>query len=65
MLINLMEMVRTFVAGLAKDEEGQAMVEYGLILALVSVVAITALQLLGANVLAVFNNAANAVGGAL
>jgi pilus assembly protein Flp/PilA len=65
MLINLMEMVRTFVAGLAKDEEGQAMVEYGLILALVSVVAIAALQILGANVLAVFTNVGTAVGNAL
>jgi pilus assembly protein Flp/PilA len=65
MMINLVEMVRTFVTGLMKDEEGQAMVEYGLILALVSVVAITALQLLGTNVLGVFNSVAGSVGGAL
>jgi pilus assembly protein Flp/PilA len=65
MLINLMNLVQTFVAGLAKDEEGQAMVEYGLIVGLVSIIAIVALQLLGQNILGVFNNAAAAVGGAL
>lgn len=33
-----------------KDESGQGLVEYGLILALVSVIAIAALQLLGTKV---------------
>jgi pilus assembly protein Flp/PilA len=40
-------------------EEGQALVEYALILALVSIVAITALQLLGTNVTAKLNSVAN------
>ena len=39
-------------------EDGQAMVEYGLILALVSVVAIAALITVGSNVLGVFNTVA-------
>jgi pilus assembly protein Flp/PilA len=65
MLINLMEAIRSFVVGMAKNEEGQAMVEYGLILALVSVVAIGALQLLGTNILGVFNTVAGDVGGVL
>jgi len=43
---------RVLVAG----EEGQAMVEYGLILALISVVAIAALALIGTNVNEVFNS---------
>ena len=42
-----------------KREDGQAMVEYALILALVSVVAITALQLIGTNVLGIFTKIAN------
>jgi pilus assembly protein Flp/PilA len=42
-------------------EEGQALVEYALILALVSVVAIGALQLLGTNVTGVLNNIAGQI----
>jgi pilus assembly protein Flp/PilA len=41
---------------LVTGEEGQAMVEYGLILALISVVAIGALALIGTNVNEVFNS---------
>jgi pilus assembly protein Flp/PilA len=41
---------RTLVASLAKDEEGQALVEYALILALVSVVAVAVLQALGTGI---------------
>jgi len=40
---------------LVRGEEGQAMVEYGLILALISVVAIAALAAIGVNVTAAFN----------
>jgi pilus assembly protein Flp/PilA len=39
-----------WLASLRDREEGQALVEYALILALVSIVAIGALQALGANV---------------
>ena len=42
-------------------EEGQTMVEYGLILALVSVVAITILIALGGNVVATFTSASSAL----
>ena len=42
-----------------RAEEGQTMVEYGLILALVSIVAITILGTLGTNVIATFTSAAN------
>ena len=47
------------------SEDGQAMVEYGLILALVSVVAIVALKLVGTDVTAVFNSVAASLGAAL
>ncbi len=47
------------------DENGQGMVEYGLILALVAVAAIVALQALGPKISALFNEAADNLGGAL
>lgn len=46
---------------LAKREEGQALVEYALILALISVVAISALTAIGVNVLAKLNEVATAL----
>jgi pilus assembly protein Flp/PilA len=42
-------------------EDGQAMVEYGLILALVSIAGIVALGLIGADVKAVFEKVATAI----
>jgi Flp pilus assembly pilin Flp len=41
---------KMLVAAFAKNEEGQALVEYALILALVSVVAIATLQALGTGI---------------
>ncbi|MBS4007495.1 MAG: Flp family type IVb pilin [Clostridium sp.] len=41
------------------EESGQGMTEYALILALVSVVAIAALQLLGGEIRSVFENVLN------
>lgn len=38
-----------------KEEKGQGMVEYGLILALVAVAAIAALSILGGNIRDIFN----------
>ena len=40
------------------DEEGQTMVEYGLIIALVSIVAIATLGLVGTNIKSVFTSIA-------
>lgn len=45
-----------------RSEEGQALVEYGLILALVAVICIGALQLLGQNVAAQLQAIATAIG---
>ena len=42
-------------------DQGQTMVEYGLILALVSIVAIAILGTLGTNVITTFTSAANAL----
>jgi pilus assembly protein Flp/PilA len=60
--------MRDFIAEIAArrdSEDGQAMVEYGLILALVSVVAIVALKLVGTDVTAVFQGIADSIGAAL
>jgi pilus assembly protein Flp/PilA len=58
MLINLYSRLRF------RDEEGQALVEYALILGLVAVVAIGALTTLGTNVTAVLSQIAAAIPGA-
>ena len=58
MLINLYNRLRY------RDEEGQALVEYALILGLVAVVAIGALTTLGTSVTAVLSQIAAAIPGA-
>ncbi len=42
--------LRKYVAFKTRDEEGQGLVEYGLILALIAVVCVTALTALGTNI---------------
>jgi pilus assembly protein Flp/PilA len=54
--------LQTWIATARDREEGQALVEYALILALVAVVAIAGLQILGTNVLARLNEIATAIG---
>jgi pilus assembly protein Flp/PilA len=44
-----------------RREDGQAMVEYALILALVSVVAIGVLTTIGSNIVTIFTSVANAL----
>ena len=48
--------MRAKLIGLLKDEEGQGMVEYGLIIGLVSVVVIVVLGTMGTNILGYFND---------
>jgi pilus assembly protein Flp/PilA len=50
MLEMIVAYARAYTAQITKREEGQALVEYALILALVSVVAIAALQALGVGI---------------
>ncbi len=47
------------------DEEGATMIEYSLLAALISVVAIVAITAVGSNVNLVFNNVASKLAGAL
>ena len=44
-----------------RDEDGQGMVEYGLILGLISVAAIAAIVLLGPKITAIFTSASDAL----
>jgi pilus assembly protein Flp/PilA len=53
-----------FINHLQDREEGQALVEYALILALVSVVSIAALTALGTNVSTILQGIADTVGAA-
>ena len=44
-----------------KDEDGQGMVEYGLIIGLIAIVVIVALSILGPKVADMFNTATNSL----
>ena len=46
-----------------KDESGQGMVEYGLIIALIAIIAIGGLTALGPKVKEIFDNATTELGG--
>ena len=54
----MLSVVLAWLAQFEREDEGQGMVEYALILVLVSVVAIVALTTVGDNVLAVFDSIA-------
>jgi pilus assembly protein Flp/PilA len=56
-----MQAIKSFVNRIVKEEDGQGMVEYSLILALVSVAAIGTLTTMGTNVKGVFTNSSNAL----
>jgi pilus assembly protein Flp/PilA len=53
-----MERIKNFF----KDESGASAVEYGLLVALIAVVIITAVTLLGTNLSSKFNEAATTIG---
>ena len=56
--------MKEIMTRLFKEEEGQGLVEYGLILALVAVVVIGALQLLGTGLNGIFGEVNAELGGA-
>ena len=56
-----MEALRRMFAGLFDQEEGQALAEYGLLVALIAVVAIAAVTLLGTNIQGMLNTLAAAI----
>jgi Flp pilus assembly pilin Flp len=54
-------LVRTFLATLRRDEEGQGLAEYALILAFIAIVAITALIILGNQVTTIISTVGNSI----
>ena len=54
--------MRKHLLTLARDEEGASMVEYGLLVALIAIVAIAAVTLLGTNLSTKMNSAATTLG---
>jgi pilus assembly protein Flp/PilA len=61
MFESIMASIYTTFASAREREEGQALVEYALILSLVSIVSVAALQLLGGNISTLLNTIAGAV----
>lgn len=61
MLTNLMVFLRCMFDQVTMDEEGQGLVEYGLILALVAVVVITILTTMGGNLTNMFTEVSNSL----
>lgn len=55
-MTSFMVWATNLLAGVRRDEEGQALVEYGLLVALIAVVAVAAVELLGIDVDAAFDN---------
>jgi Flp pilus assembly pilin Flp len=60
----MLEMIMTYARSLVKNEKGQALVEYALILALVSVASIVALGLLSDSIDGVLTDIKTALDGA-
>lgn len=52
----MVNMLYTMIRNFRNDEEGQGLVEYGLILALISIVAIVTMGPLGTEVAAIFTS---------
>ena len=62
-MIYVMAFVNNLFMRLREEREGQALVEYALILALIAVVVVAVLVALGGGVKSTLNNVANSVGG--
>jgi len=60
---DVMQLVNV-VKGLARNEEGQDLLEYALLVALIALVAIAAVAAAGQSVFTIFNNIANALANA-
>jgi pilus assembly protein Flp/PilA len=56
-----MAFLTTFLASLRRDEEGQGLAEYALILALIAIVAIVALIFLGGQISGILNTVGTSV----
>lgn len=56
-----MSLIARFFSGIRRDDEGQGLAEYALILALIAIVAIIALIFLGGRVSEILSNVGNSV----
>jgi len=56
-----MALINSILASLKRDEEGQGLAEYALILALIAIVAIIALIFLGGQVKTILSNVGNSI----
>jgi pilus assembly protein Flp/PilA len=56
-----MALLNTFLASLRRDEEGQGLAEYALILALIAIVAIAALIFLGGQISTILSGVGSSV----
>ena len=56
-----MTLIHTFLASLRRDEEGQGLAEYALILALIAIIAIVALLFLGNQVSSILNKVGTSI----
>ena len=63
MLSNAWTWMQTLVAGLRHRDEGATMVEYGLMVALIAVVALLAVAAIGTNLFGLFSNVATEISG--
>ena len=54
----MLQFISTLLAHVRRDEEGQTLVEYGLLLALIAIIVIVALLFLGPIVSQLFSNVA-------
>lgn len=59
-----MSMLLQYVKSFAREEEGQDLLEYALLVALIALIAIGAVGLAGNSVSAIFNDIATQLGGA-
>ena len=59
-----MSMLMNFVKSFARDEEGQDLLEYALLVALIALVAIAAVQAAGGSVQTIFQSIADKLKGA-
>ena len=62
-MMSIMNTMGTYVKGFFKKEEGQGMVEYALIIALIAIVVIAALIFLGDEIRVIFENIGKSLGG--
>ena len=56
-----MHLFQAFIASFQRDEDGQGLAEYALILALIAIIAIVALIFLGGQVSSILSNVGNSV----